>query len=132
MNARNTVWVERDLAGKVIRIFRSTHGEDWRQAMLAERLFTCPKKDAVGEIRSQIWQRCGGRCEWCGKRITENGPLWQRMHMHEQAPKGKAIGGGLVSLENSVGICQNCHENDPRGHQDRHPQWSKPFDLEEE
>jgi hypothetical protein len=97
--------------------------------MGASLLFTCPKRDAIAEVRFQIWQRCNGQCEWCGKRITENGPLYARMHMHEQAPKGKAIGGGEVSLENGVGICQKCH--DDIGHADRKLQFSKPFDLEE-
>jgi len=121
MNARNTVWVER-VNGSIIRIFRSTHGQDWTRAMEAGTLETCPKKDAVGAIRSQIWKRCGGACEWCGKRITETGPLWKRMHMHEKIPKGS---GGEVSLDNGAALCQNCHENSPEAHGDRKPQWTK-------
>lgn len=131
MNARNTVWVER-VNGSIIRIFRGTHSEDWKAAMLAGTLETCPKKDAVGAIRSQIWKRCGGRCEWCGKPVTESGPLWKRMHMHEQIPKGS---GGEVSLDNCHGLCQNCHEHDPRAHGNRRPQFSgKTFEeiMEEE
>lgn len=131
MNARQTVWVER-IDGRIVRIFRSTHGEAWKRAMEAETLETCPKRDAVGAIRKQIWERCGGRCEWCGKRITESGPLWKRMHQHEGVPKGKAITPsgepGEVSLENCVGICQDCHFNSPEAHGDRKPRWSKPFE----
>ncbi len=121
MNARNTVWIER-VNGVIRRIFRSTHGPDWERALEARTLETCPKKDAVGAIRKQIWQRCAGNCEWCGKRITENGPLWKRMHMHEKIPKGS---GGEVSLDNCVGLCQNDHENNPEAHGDRKPQWTK-------
>ena len=117
MSARNTVWVER-VDGRIIRIFRSTHGEDWKRAMEAGSLETCPKKDAVGEIRHQIYERCGGRCEWCGKRIPESGPLTVRMHMHERVPKGN---GGEVSLANGLGLCYDCHINDAHG--DRRPQF---------
>ena len=90
--------------------------------MLFGRLFTCPKKDAVSEIRKQIWQRCAGNCEWCRKRIIQDGPLKQKMHMHEKILKGS---GGEVSLDNSCGICENCHANSPEAHGDRKPQWTK-------
>ena len=122
MNARNTCWVERDEQARIIRIFRSTHSSDFSDALARNRVFTCPKFDAVGAIRKQIWQRCAGNCEWCGKRITENGPLVARMNMHEAIPKGS---GGEVSLTNSVGICYDCHFNSPKAHGDRKPQWSK-------
>jgi hypothetical protein len=96
--------------------------------MEARTLETCPKKDAVGAIRSQIWNRCGGACEWCGKRIKESGPLFSRMNMHEVIPKGS---GGEVSLTNSVGICYTCHFEDDRAHGLRRPQFTKNIDLEE-
>ena len=121
MNARNTCWIER-IEGKIARIFRSTHGQDWQRALEARTLETCPKRDAISAIRSQIWNRCAGNCEWCGKRITENGPLVARMNMHEKIPKGS---GGEVSLTNSVGICYDCHFNSPKAHGDRKPQWSE-------
>lgn len=123
MNTRNTVWVERD-GSRIIRIFRSTHGQDWQDAMLFGRLFTCPKLDAIGAIRKQIWARCGGRCEDCGKPVTESGSLYKRMHMHEVIPKGS---GGEVSLTNCCGLCYHCHINVAHG--DRRPQFSgKDFD----
>lgn len=122
VSGRNSVWVERSPEGNIVRIFRSTHGQDWSRAMSEGTLQTCPKKDAVGAIRYQIWKRCDGRCEWCGKRITESGPLWQRMHCHEQIPKGN---GGEVSIFNCVGLCQKCHFNDDRAHGNRKLQFSK-------
>lgn len=128
MNARNTCWIER-IDGEIVRIFRSTHGQDWDDARASGTLETCPKLDAVGAIRSQIWKRCGGRCEWCGSPVTESGPVWKRMHMHEMIPKGN---GGEVSLTNGVGLCQNCHEHDPKAHGDRKPQFSSGKFLEEE
>ena len=118
--SRNVVWVER-IEGRIVRVFRSTHGEDWSRAMAAGTLQTCPKKDAVGAIRSQIWKRCAGRCEWCGSPVTESGSLMRRMHMHELIPRGK---GGIIGLTESVGICYNCHFNDPAAHGGRKPQWS--------
>jgi hypothetical protein len=116
-------------AGKIVRIFRGTHGGDWKAAMAAGTLETCPKKDAVGAIRSTIWKRCGGRCEWCGKPVTESGSRFRRMNMHEQVPKGS---GGEVSLTNSVGICYDCHFNSPEAHGDRKPQFISGKFLEEE
>lgn len=128
MNARNTVWVERNILGRIVRIFRSTHGEGWKRAMAEGSIFTCPKLDAIGAIRKQIWQRCGGRCEWCSKPVTESGSLYKRMNMHERVAKGS---GGEVSLDNSVGICYDCHFNDPAAHGDRKPQFTgKMFDEE--
>jgi hypothetical protein len=121
------VWVER-VNGSVIRIFRGSHSGDWKRALAAGTLFTCPKFDAVGLIRKQIWQRCGGACEWCGKRITETGLLWKRGHMHEQIPKGN---GGEISLDNSVMICYTCHFEDDRAHGQRRPQFTKSIYLEE-
>jgi hypothetical protein len=121
VSARNTVWVER-IGGQVVRIFRSTHGEDFLRAVESGTAETCPKRDAVGAIRSQIWKRCDGRCEWCGKPVTETGPLWRRMHCHEKLPKGS---GGEVSIENCVGICQSCHFDNPAAHGNRRPQFSK-------
>lgn len=127
MNARDVVWIER-VDSRIVRIFRGTHSDDWKRAMVAGTLETCPKRDAVGEIRKFVWNRCGGRCEWCGKPVTETGPLWRRMHCHEGLPKGKAItptgDPGEVSIWNCVGLCQKCHENDPRAHGNRRPQWS--------
>jgi 5-methylcytosine-specific restriction endonuclease McrA len=123
MNARNTVWVER-IDSRIVRIFRSTHGQDWDNARVSGTLETCPKKDAVGAIRSAIWKRCGGRCEWCGTPVTEAGPLWKRGHMHEQVAKGN---GGEVSLDNSVMICYDCHFGD-NGHGNRRPQFTKSFE----
>lgn len=103
--------------------------------MSAGTLQTCPKKDAIGEVRKQIWERCNGRCEWCGRAVAENGPLWLRMHMHEGIPKGKAItesgSPGEVSIWNSVGICQRCHEDSPQAHGNRKPRWSDTKWMEE-
>lgn len=124
MNARNTCWIERGPQGNILRIFRSTHGADWSRAMAAGTLQTCPKKDAVGAIRGQIWKRCAGRCEWCGSPVTESGPLWKRGHMHEKVFKGKGGGKGEVSLDNSVIICYHCHFDDPDAHGNRKPQWN--------
>lgn len=127
MNARNTCWIER-IDGKIVRIFRGTHGEDWKAALAAGTLETCPKLDAVGAIRKQVWDRCGGRCEWCGSPVTQSGSLYKRMHAHEQVPKGS---GGEVSLTNTVGICYDCHFNRPEAHGNRRPQFSSGQTFEE-
>lgn len=126
MNARNTVWIERSPAGNILRVFRSTHGEDWNRAMAAGTLETCPKRDAVYAIRSQIWKRCGGHCEDCEKPVTESGSLYNRMHQHEVVPKGN---GGQVSLDNCRGLCYHCHIEVAHG--DRKPRWTPKGSVEE-
>lgn len=96
------VRVETDEHGTPIRIFR----KDLKWIGCPDsRLKVMTKAEAVGNIRSQVWKRTTGECEYCGKWITEN-----TMHMHEELPKGQ---GGEVSLENSVGICYNCHLGGP-------------------
>lgn len=109
--------VEIDEAGAVLRIFRHA-----KRAMELppEKVRELPRSEAVGIIRHAIWLRCREACEYCGRTISENS--WpNKMHMHEEVPKGK---GGEVSLANGRGICAFCHENDPRGHADRKLQWS--------
>jgi HNH endonuclease len=122
MNARNTVWVEK-IDGRIVRIFRSTKSEDFSRAIGAGTAITCPKFDAVGAIRKQIWARCGGRCEDCGRPVTETGSLYRRGHMHEVLPKGN---GGEVSLDNCRFLCYNCHINVAHGN--RRPQFTKTFE----
>jgi len=118
--ANRQVWVERAPLGRaIIRIFRGSHSPDWQKANECGLVSLVPKFDAVSEIRKQIWQRCAGNCEWCGKRIRESGSLYERGHMHEKIPKGN---GGEVSLDNGIFLCYNCHINVAHG--DRRPRFS--------
>jgi hypothetical protein len=92
------VRVEYGPHGLPIRIFRKDHQylqcpEQWLGIMT--------KKEAVGSIRRQVFDRCEEKCEQCESYIT-----WETMHMHEKVFKGK---GGEVSLENSIGLCSKCH-----------------------
>jgi len=125
LNAARTVWVER-VDGQIVRIFRGTHSDDWKAAMVAGTLETCPKFDAVGAIRKQVWKRCGGRCEDCGGAVWETGSLFARMHMHEQTPKGN---GGEVSLTNCRGLCYHCHIDVAHGN--RKPKFTGKLFAEE-
>ena len=75
-----------------------------------------PKYDAVKNIRDQIWDRCKGECEWCSKIISKDS-----MHMHEKIHRGQ---GGEISLENSCGICYECHFG-PLGHGNRAPRFGE-------
>ena len=72
----------------------------------------------TGEIRHTIWVRQKSRCISCDVVITE-----RMMHMHEKVFRGK---GGKISLDNSEGLCYNCHiNNKPFGHGKRKPQFLK-------
>jgi len=55
----------------------------------------------VKEIRLAIWRRQEGTCLRCANLITT-----KTMHMHERVHRGR---GGKISLENSIGLCYECH-----------------------
>jgi 5-methylcytosine-specific restriction endonuclease McrA len=72
----------------------------------------------VGEIRHAIFVRQHGECISCGTTFTE-----AQMHMHERVFRGH---GGEISLDNSEGLCFDCHLNRPTfGHGNRQPKFSK-------
>ncbi len=108
------VWVE--LAGlRVVRIFRSrkdalhsTH----RDIGLMRR------NEAVGDIRTQVFNRAGWHCERCGTPLT-----YQTGQMDERVSKGE---GGEVSLDNCWLLCHGCHQGRPDAeHGNRQPQFGK-------
>lgn len=92
------VFVEVNEQGQPIRILRNNL-EVWKLSSDVVRQW--PKSEAVREIRSQVFARANGECEYCGARIT---PVTGEMH--EKLAKGN---GGEVSLENSVALCHGCH-----------------------
>jgi 5-methylcytosine-specific restriction endonuclease McrA len=53
------------------------------------------------EIRKQLWDRCGGKCEECG---GDGYPFG--IHPHEKIFKSQ---GGRMSLTNSIMLCNTCH-----------------------
>ncbi len=59
------------------------------------------RRQAVQQIRLQVWQRADGECEDCGQSITV-----QAFHMHEGRHRGQ---GGEISLDNSHCLCYTCH-----------------------
>jgi 5-methylcytosine-specific restriction endonuclease McrA len=65
------------------------------------------------KIRQAVYDRQSGMCLWCDKNLT-----WDQFHMHEVVSRGK---GGKISLDNSVGLCYDCHLN--RAHGNRKPQF---------
>jgi 5-methylcytosine-specific restriction endonuclease McrA len=115
MSARNTIWIER-VGGKVVRIFKGTHSEDWKQALEAGTLETCPRRDAVSAIWESLWVRAAGKCEYCGVRITRTG--WTKGEMHEEIHRSL---GGEISLVNSKMVCKPCHRDTAHG--DRKLRW---------
>jgi 5-methylcytosine-specific restriction endonuclease McrA len=72
----------------------------------------------VGEIRHLIYLRQDGHCISCGENLTED-----QFHMHEKIFRGH---GGKISLDNSEGLCYDCHLNRKTfGHGKRKPQFLK-------
>lgn len=71
---------------------------------------------STGEIRRAIFLRQYGQCISCGEDFTE-----AQMHMHEKVFRGH---GGEISLDNSEGLCYDCHLNrETFGHGKRRPQF---------
>lgn len=87
-------YVELDDNDKFVRIYRKFPPPGVRST-------TAERCQAVAEIRLRVFERAGGRCEYCNAFIN-----FRTGHMHEKIPKGR---GGEVSLENCVAICARCH-----------------------
>lgn len=109
------IWAEIGQDGRVISLFRNHH-----QAVLAEatrhaRIQHVLRTTAVSEIRTQVFDRQLGQCLHCPKRFT-----LQQMHLHEKQHRGE---GGQISLENSIGLCADCHLNGEHG--DRKPRFGE-------
>lgn len=75
------------------------------------------KREVVGAIRRQILERQHHECLRCGALISE-----ESMHMHEKIHRGR---GGEISLENSVGLCADCHIGRSGEHGSRRPQFTR-------
>ena len=82
--------------GKPYTIFKTE-----KSVPLNVEVILMEKAEAVKYIRDTIWLRQDGDCLRCGEIITRKG-----MHMHEWVHRGR---GGLVSLDNSLGLCYPCH-----------------------
>lgn len=108
-NARGRVFVEMQ-DGKPIRILQK------KQAWRVENKQEMPRKDAVAEIRKQVFERSRGECENCSYPITANA------HMDEKISRGD---GGEISLTNCQMLCARCHIIGPTSkHGNRTPQWT--------
>jgi hypothetical protein len=106
------VWVLLNENGDPIRIFKNKHVmlQEPDQQSCVQMLY----KHAVASIRWQVFDRCDGFCDKCGKRVGED-----EGHMHEKIWRGQ---GGEISLSNSVFLCPLCHFKE---HASRSPQFSK-------
>jgi 5-methylcytosine-specific restriction endonuclease McrA len=96
---RGRVWCEVQNA-KIIRIFKTR-----KAAVLSgQAVIEYPRKDAVAEIRREVFKLAEGFCKYCGKYVP-----WESGHMHEQIHRGE---GGEISIYNSTWACYNCHKNE--------------------
>ena len=107
---RDTVLVEKNPQGLAIRIFRGSYTA-FVPGMIVD---TMDYRQAVGEIRHQLFLRSEGFCELCGDIVLESSG-----HMHEVKHRGK---GGEISLDNSVFVCAKTHAFE---HRDRSPRFTK-------
>lgn len=110
--ASKLIWAELNYDGYAIRIFKN------RKAMVMALPYfedgpakQMDRREAVSQIRHQIFVNQGGQCKYCPTRFSE-----AQMHMHEKIHRGK---GGEISLENSVGLCAACHIGPSGEHSDR-------------
>ena len=95
MSYSEPVWVElKD--GAPYRILKGM-GE----LVTGEKFQMMPRRDAVKAIRHEIFLRQMSACIRCGKVFTED-----QMHLHERKFRSQ---GGEISLENSEGLCYECH-----------------------
>ena len=69
------------------------------------------------KTKEELWDRCGGRCEFCGKRAVDAHHIKYRSH------------GGNNLLKNLIALCRSCHEDikilqkiakDPTRYQDKY------------
>lgn len=111
---RGRCWIEKDLSGNVIRIFKSPGAAAASKAGRENRIAEFPRVDAVRMIREQVFIRSNHECEYCG------GPINYKFHMHEKIHRGQ---GGEISLENCVALCAKCHLQGEHG--DRQPRFGE-------
>lgn len=65
--------------------------------------FKIPREEKPGtpipeKTRLAIWERCGGRCEYCGKKAVDPHHIIFRSR------------GGNNSEDNLIALCRECHE----------------------
>lgn len=70
------------------------------------------------ETKQALWERCKGRCEFCGKKAVDAHHIKYRSQ------------GGNNLLKNLISLCRSCHENikilqkiakDPKRYTNRYP-----------
>lgn len=96
---------------RVVRIFKYPAAALFLDPAIIREL---PRKEAVEDVRKQVFEASGGECRNCGRVIS-----WS-FHMHEVLPRGNS---GEISVLNSVALCADCHLNGEHGK--RAPQFSK-------
>ena len=112
------VWVEIDENGRTLRIFKNHKAMVLALPYYEDGWTKCQSRaEAVRSIRHQVFEKQKGICLHCPQII-----LWESFHLHEQVPKGK---GGEVSVENSIGLCSECHIGINGAHSNRLPKFTK-------
>lgn len=110
------VWVQLGENGLACKIF-SHQKEMFFECPADAKAIEMERALAVRQIRVQIWDRQDGTCIRCPKILT-----WAGMHMHEREHRGR---GGNYSLENSEGLCFDCHLGADGVHQEKQLKFTK-------
>lgn len=108
------VWVVLGVDGRAIEILKN---EKHAAQLQDVRVGYLHRSVATEQIRRQIYAQQLRACAHCGSPVT-----WYTMELHERLWRGR---GGEISVSNSVGLCNTCHQKDPiAGHGKRAVQWS--------
>ncbi len=57
-----------------------------------------PGEPIPEEVRREVWERCHGRCEYCGKKAVDP---------HHIVPRSQ---NGSNEKENLIALCRKCHD----------------------
>ena len=96
---------------RVVRIFKYPAAALFLDPAIIREL---PRKEAVEDVRKQVFEASGGVCRDCPRPLT-----WD-YHLHEDVHRSK---NGEISIFNSVAVCSECHRKIEHGK--RAPQFSK-------
>jgi hypothetical protein len=83
----------------------------WKDKTTNEDREECVTSEARTRRRREIYDRAGGRCERCGRRVDFNAEPLAPNSMHWAHKKAKRMGGGFTddSLKNAECLCRDCH-----------------------
>lgn len=80
------------------------------------------RRETVGHIRRQVFERDKRQCVACGEMLVLDSGHRNSMEMHERIPRGR---GGVIALWNSESRCHDCHTGRHGAHGKRRPRFGE-------